>query len=83
MVAVRAHLLALPLTPLGLTTDFETTVEVRFVPDGDHTLVEFEHRDLERFGARAEELRGGYESGMDGGWTALLDQYRETAETGG
>lgn len=60
--------------------DFETTVEVRFVPDGDHTLVEFEHRDLERFGPRADELRGGYESGMDGGWTALLDQYRQLCE---
>lgn len=57
--------------------NFETTVEVRFVPDGDHTVVEFEHRDLERFGPRAEEVRGGYESGMDGGWTALLDKYRE------
>ena len=60
--------------------DFETTVEVKFIPDGDHTLVEFEHRDLERFGARAEELRGGYETGMDGGWAALLEQYRQTAE---
>ncbi|WP_309660771.1 SRPBCC family protein [Sphingomonas sp.] len=60
--------------------DFETTVEVRFTPDGDHTLVEFEHRDLERFGTRAEELRGGYESGMDGGWAALLEQYRQAAE---
>ncbi len=60
---------------------FETTIEVRFVPEGDHTLVEFEHRDLERFGARAEELRGGYESGMDGGWSALLEQYRQAAES--
>lgn len=60
--------------------EFETTVEIRFVPDGDHTLVEFEHRDLERFGARADELRGGYESGMDGGWTALLEQYRAAAD---
>ena len=62
--------------------DFETTVEVRFVPDGDHTLVEFEHRDLERFGARADELRGGYESGMDGGWGELLEQYRMQCEAG-
>ena len=60
--------------------DFETTVEVNFVPDGDHTLVEFEHRDLERFGPRAEEIRGGYETGMDGGWTALLDNYRQQVE---
>jgi uncharacterized protein YndB with AHSA1/START domain len=63
--------------------DFETTVEVRFVADGDHTLVEFEHRDLERFGPRADEIRGSYESGMDGGWAALLENYRETAEAAG
>jgi hypothetical protein len=60
--------------------DFETSVEVRFTPDGDFTLVEFEHRDLERYGARAEELRGGYESGMDGGWTALLADFQKVAE---
>ena len=63
--------------------DFETTIEVRFQADGDHTLVEFEHRDLERFGERAEEIRGGYETGMDGGWAALLEQYRATVEAGG
>ena len=62
--------------------NFETTVEVRFRPDGDHTLVEFEHRDLERFGARAEELRGSDESGMDGGWGELLEQYRKRCDTG-
>lgn len=61
--------------------DFQTTVEVRFIPDGDRTMVEFEHRDLERFGPKAEEIRGGYESGMEGGWTALLDQYRDAAES--
>jgi hypothetical protein len=63
--------------------DFETTVDVRFIPDGDQTMVEFEHRDLERFGPRAEEIRGGYETGMDGGWAALLEQYRQTAESAG
>ena len=61
--------------------DFETTVEVRFIPDGDHTMVEFEHRDLERFGPNADEIRGGYETGMDGGWAALLENYRQTAES--
>jgi uncharacterized protein YndB with AHSA1/START domain len=60
--------------------DFETTVEVRFNPDGDHTLVEFEHRDLERFGDRAAEVRGDYETGMDGGWGQLLAGYRQAAE---
>jgi uncharacterized protein YndB with AHSA1/START domain len=61
--------------------DFETTVEMTFTADGDETLVEFEHRDLDRYGARAEELRTGYESGMDGGWSALLDDYQRLAET--
>lgn len=60
--------------------DFETTVEVTFTPEGDHTVVEFEHRDLERFGPNAEEIRGGYETGMDGGWTALLANFQSQAE---
>ena len=62
--------------------DFETTVEVSFTPDGDHTLVDFEHRDLERFGANADEIRGGYEAGMDGGWMQLLDNYLQAADEG-
>ena len=62
--------------------DFETTVEVRFSPDGDHTIVEFEHRDLERFGERAAQVRGDYESGMDGGWGELLAGFQRAAESG-
>ncbi len=58
----------------------ETTVEVRFTADGDHTIVDFEHRDLERFGERAAEVRGGYESGMEGGWGELLAGYQRSAE---
>ena len=60
--------------------EFETTVEVRFIPDGDHTIVEFEHRDLDRYGDKADDMRGGYESGMEGGWAQLLDGYRAMAE---
>ena len=60
--------------------DFETRVEVRFTPDGDYTLVEFEHRDLERFGEKAAAVRGDYESGMDGGWGELLAGYQRQAE---
>lgn len=60
--------------------DFETTVEVRFTAEGDETIVEFEHRDLERYGERAAEVRGDYESGMDGGWGELLDGFRKDAE---
>ena len=60
--------------------DFETTVEVRFTADGDHTIVDFEHRDLERFGDKAEAVRGDYDTGMDGGWRSLLDFYQSAAE---
>jgi len=60
--------------------DFETTVEIRFTEDGDHTIVAFEHRDLERFGERAEAVRGDYESGMEGGWGQLLAGYQKLAE---
>ena len=60
--------------------DFETTVEVRFIPDGDHVVVEFEHRDLERFGDDAATVRGEYDTGMDGGWRQLLDLYQQAAE---
>lgn len=60
--------------------DFETTIEVRFVPDGDHIIVDFEHRDLERFGENAQAVRGDYETGMEGGWRELLAGYQRLAE---
>jgi len=56
--------------------DFETNVEVSFAEDGDHTIVTFEHRDLDRFGERAEETR----NGMDMGWGQLLTGYQAMAE---
>jgi uncharacterized protein YndB with AHSA1/START domain len=59
---------------------FETTVEVRFTADGDHTIVDFEHRDLERYGDNAEAVRGDYESGMEGGWGELLAGYQAAVE---
>ena len=58
--------------------EFETTVEVRFTRDGDHTIVDFEHRDLDRYGDDAEGVRGG----MDGGWGELLAGYQALAEAG-
>ena len=64
----------------GYDPNFETTVEVRFTPDGDFTVVEFEHRDLERFGEHADRMRGDYESGMEGGWGKLLANYAQRAD---
>lgn len=56
-----------------------TEVEVRFVEEGEgRTRVELEHRNLERFGERAEEVRSSI--GSDGGWGSLLRMYAESAE---
>ncbi len=60
--------------------DFETIVEVSFTADGDHTMVAFEHRDLDRYGDNAEAVRGDYDTGMDGGWGELLAGYQKLAE---
>jgi len=55
--------------------DFETEVEVRFIPEGDRTIVELEHRDLERFGDAAALQR----ESMDGGWGMILGQFAAAA----
>jgi len=57
--------------------DFETEVEIRFEPDGDGTRVEFEHRGLEAFDRTA---RDGHVMGMDEGWGAILEGYRQEAD---
>lgn len=58
--------------------DFLTEVEVRFIPEGDsRTRVELEHRDLERYGERLEEVRASISS--DEGWTGLLRRFAEAA----
>ena len=60
--------------------DFETEVEIRFEPDGDGTRVEFEHRGLEAFDRTA---RDGHVMGMDEGWGAILEGYRQAAGRAG
>jgi len=53
-----------------------TEVEVRFVADGpNRTIVELEHRLLERFGENMETMRKGFDA--PGGWQGLLDRYAE------
>ena len=52
--------------------DLLTTVEVRFVAENpDRTRVELEHRDLDRFGDDADQMREGFDS--EGGWQGLLE----------
>jgi uncharacterized protein YndB with AHSA1/START domain len=56
--------------------DLITEVEVRFAADGpDRTVVELEHRDLERFGDASETMRTGFDSA--GGWQGLLGAFAQ------
>jgi uncharacterized protein YndB with AHSA1/START domain len=52
-----------------------TEVEVRFTPDGSGTLVELEHRLIERMGARA----AGMHDAFTRGWGLLLDSFTQHA----
>lgn len=57
-----------------------TEVEVRFVDAGGGvTRVEFEHRKLEAYAERADELRGVLDS--PGGWGRIVEDYAKAAET--
>lgn len=56
-----------------------TEVEVTFSQQTDgQTLVILEHRNLERFGSSAVEIRKSFES--DGGWGGLLKAFAEVAK---
>lgn len=58
--------------------NLETEVEIRFIADGDHrTRVELEHRHLDRYGDRRDEMRGIFDS--EGGWTGLLAAFAARA----
>jgi uncharacterized protein YndB with AHSA1/START domain len=56
----------------------QTEVEVRFIDEGKNgTRVELEHRHLDRYGARRDEMRGIFDS--DGGWGGLLASFARAA----
>ena len=56
----------------------DTQVEVRFVALGPAlTRVELEHRQLERFGVAAEQMRGIFDS--EGGWNGILKLFAARA----
>jgi uncharacterized protein YndB with AHSA1/START domain len=60
--------------------DFVTEVEVTFTPDGPkRTVVVLEHRDLERYGATAEELRKGVDSPE--GWGHIMQSFADAAQS--
>jgi uncharacterized protein YndB with AHSA1/START domain len=52
-----------------------TELEVRFVPEGDGTRVELEHRGWDRYGDDAADEYGGY----DRGWDFVLGRYAAKA----
>ena len=52
-----------------------TELEVRFVPEGDGTRVELEHRGWEAYGDEADESYANYNSG----WETVLKPFVETA----
>ncbi|MFY0536553.1 SRPBCC family protein [Nannocystis pusilla] len=56
----------------------ETEVEVRFIPEGNGTRVELEHRMLERYGDKAEQMAAAL--GGEGGWGNILALFGRTAE---
>ena len=58
--------------------NFVTEVEITFVEEGPSTtVVTLEHRDLEKFGAAAEGLRKGVDSGE--GWGFILGLFAQEA----
>jgi uncharacterized protein YndB with AHSA1/START domain len=54
-----------------------TEVEVRFTKEGGGTRVSLEHRMLERYGEKAEEMRGIFDA--KGGWGGLLEAFAARA----
>jgi hypothetical protein len=58
---------------------FHTEVEARFIAEGPtRTRLEFEHRHLDRYGDRAEELAAALSS--QGGWNGILEVYAVRAK---
>lgn len=57
--------------------DHASEVEVRFSEQDGHTLVELEHRHLERHVGGGEDVAAAV--GSPGGWPSILDGYAKTA----
>ena len=57
----------------------KTEVEVHFMADGKNTRVELEHRRLDLYGARRDEMHGIFDS--ESGWSGLLASFARAAST--
>jgi uncharacterized protein YndB with AHSA1/START domain len=59
-----------------------TEIEIRFLPTGAHnTRVELEHRRLDRFGARRDEMRAIFDT--QGDWGRVLQGFAQIAASEG
>lgn len=59
--------------------ELKTEIEVRFIARGERaTRVELEHRRLDRYGARRDEMRRIYDT--EGDWGKLLQAFARLAE---
>jgi uncharacterized protein YndB with AHSA1/START domain len=59
--------------------NLKTEIEVRFIAEGkDATRVELEHRRLDRYGARRDEMRTIFDK--EGDWGRLLTMFARVAE---
>jgi uncharacterized protein YndB with AHSA1/START domain len=58
--------------------NLKTEIEVRFIAESrDRTRLELEHRRLDRFGARRDEMRRIFDT--EGDWGRLLESFARTA----
>jgi uncharacterized protein YndB with AHSA1/START domain len=63
----------------GYDPAMATECDVRFIPEGvGATRVELEHRGMEVYGDRREEMYGIYDG--EGGWTGLMERFRTATE---
>jgi len=59
---------------------FLTEVEVNFIEQGpNQTHLILEHRNIEKFGVKAEEMWSAFDS--EGGWTGMLKAFANLAES--
>jgi len=56
--------------------NFETELELSFVPEGSGTRVTLEHRNMERFGPSAAKVA----EQLGGGWPGIVDRFVQFCE---
>jgi uncharacterized protein YndB with AHSA1/START domain len=57
----------------------KTEIEIRFIAEGSSTRVELEHRGLDRYGARRDEMRRVFDT--EGDWGRILAMFGQVARS--